>query len=86
MKKSTVILSLLFFIGCLYGYAAPRGHLFIIGGGDRPENMMKKFVARAQQYGSGKIIIFPMAIAGNFLYLLEADEEDFISLIKYEIV
>jgi hypothetical protein len=28
----------------------------------------------------------PMAIAGNFLYLLEADEEDLISLIKYEIV
>jgi hypothetical protein len=27
-----------------------------------------------------------MAIAGNFLYLLEADEEDLISLIKYEIV
>jgi hypothetical protein len=28
----------------------------------------------------------PMAIAGNFLYVLEADEEDLISLIKYEIV
>ena len=28
----------------------------------------------------------PMAIAGNFLYLLEADEDDLISLIKYEIV
>ena len=27
-----------------------------------------------------------MAIAGNFLYLLEADEDDLISLIKYEIV
>lgn len=61
MKKLTVILSLLFFIGCLYAYSAPRGHLFIIGGGDRPENMMKKFVVLAQQCGSGKIIIFPMA-------------------------
>ena len=28
----------------------------------------------------------PMAIAGNVLYLLEADEDDLISLIKYEIV
>ncbi|MCX6563461.1 MAG: hypothetical protein NTU60_07635 [Candidatus Aminicenantes bacterium] len=28
----------------------------------------------------------PMAIAGNFLYFLEANEEDVISLIKYEIV
>ena len=28
----------------------------------------------------------PMAIAGDFLYVLEADEEDLISLIKYEIV
>ncbi|OGD18010.1 MAG: hypothetical protein A2W03_13205 [Candidatus Aminicenantes bacterium RBG_16_63_16] len=27
----------------------------------------------------------PMAIHGNFLYLLEADEDDLISLIKYEI-
>jgi len=28
----------------------------------------------------------PMAVSGNFLYLLEADEDDLISLIKYEIV
>ncbi len=28
----------------------------------------------------------PMAIFGNFLYVLEADEDDLISLIKYEIV
>jgi hypothetical protein len=28
----------------------------------------------------------PMAIHGNFLYLLEADEDDLISLIKYEII
>jgi len=28
----------------------------------------------------------PMAVHGNFLYLLEADEDDLISLIKYEIV
>jgi hypothetical protein len=28
----------------------------------------------------------PMAVWGNFLYLLEADEDDIISLVKYEIV
>ncbi len=28
----------------------------------------------------------PMAVYGNFLYLLEADEDDLISLIKYEII
>jgi hypothetical protein len=28
----------------------------------------------------------PMAIHGNFLYVLEADEDDVISLVKYEIV
>jgi hypothetical protein len=28
----------------------------------------------------------PMALNGNFLYVLEADEDDLISLIKYEIV
>lgn len=31
-------------------------------------------------------IYAPMAIFGNFLYVLEADEDDLISLIKYEIV
>lgn len=28
----------------------------------------------------------PMAVYGDFLYLLEADEDDLISLIKYEII
>jgi len=27
-----------------------------------------------------------MAVHGDFLYLLEADEDDLISLIKYEII
>jgi cyanophycinase len=39
----------------------PKGYLFIIGGGDRPAGMMKRFVDLASGFGSGKIIVFPMA-------------------------
>ena len=42
-------------------YSGTSGYLFIIGGGSRPESMMRKFVEMANQFGSGKIIIFPMA-------------------------
>jgi cyanophycinase len=40
---------------------APKGYLFIIGGGDRPESMMRRFVELAGHFGTGKIVIFPMA-------------------------
>ena len=42
-------------------FSETKGFLFIIGGGDRPEYMMKKYVELASQFGSGKIVIFPMA-------------------------
>lgn len=61
MKKSAFPLALLLCASCLALQAAPRGHLFIIGGGDRPESMMRKFVDLARQAGSAKIVIFPMA-------------------------
>lgn len=38
----------------------PRGHLFIIGGGERPEYMMKKFIELAGGLDK-KFIIIPMA-------------------------
>ncbi len=41
--------------------AGPQGTLFIIGGGDRPPEMMKRFVDLAAGFGTGKIVIFPMA-------------------------
>jgi cyanophycinase len=41
--------------------AAAKGYLFIIGGGDLPEAMMKRFVDLASGFGSGKIVIFTMA-------------------------
>ena len=43
--------------------AEPKGHLFIIGGGSRPESMMKRFIDLAHSFQSGKIIVFPMASA-----------------------
>ncbi len=61
MKKAWPLL-----ISLLAGLAAPsysgaKGTLFIIGGGDRPESMMRQFVDLAGRFGSGKIIVFPMA-------------------------
>ncbi|HOJ26896.1 MAG TPA: cyanophycinase [Candidatus Saccharicenans sp.] len=39
----------------------PKGHLFIIGGGDRSEDMMKKFIELASKVGQGRIVVLPMA-------------------------
>jgi len=39
---------------------APKGHLFIIGGGSRPQEMMERFVDLAP---GGRIVVFPMASA-----------------------
>ncbi len=41
--------------------ASPRGTLFIIGGGEREEPMMKKYVALADRFQSGKIVVYTMA-------------------------
>ncbi len=41
--------------------AGPRGHLFIIGGGERPEGLMRRFVDLASENGTGKIAVFTMA-------------------------
>jgi cyanophycinase len=61
MKKTLILFTLLFFSLFLSGNSSPKGHLFIIGGGNCPESMMKKFVALSQQVNSGKIVVFPMA-------------------------
>lgn len=41
--------------------AGPKGHLFIIGGGERDEPLMRRFIALAKSYDTGKIIVFTMA-------------------------
>lgn len=43
--------------------AGPKGYLFIIGGGDRPESMMKRFVDMASRVNSGRIVVLTMASA-----------------------
>jgi cyanophycinase len=42
-------------------YSGTKGILFIIGGGDRPESMMRRFVDLAGRFGGGKVVVFPMA-------------------------
>jgi cyanophycinase len=64
MKKITGIAFTFIFILCfsICSFAAePKGYLFIIGGGSRPESMMKRFIDLAHKFQSGKIIVFPMA-------------------------
>jgi cyanophycinase len=39
----------------------PKGHLFIVGGGDRDEPLMRRYVELAKGYGSGRLVIFTMA-------------------------
>ncbi|MEW6363572.1 MAG: cyanophycinase [Acidobacteriota bacterium] len=40
---------------------SPKGTLFIIGGGDYPDAMMKRFIDLAERFQSGRIVVFPMA-------------------------
>jgi len=39
----------------------PKGHLFIVGGGDRDEPLMRRYVELAKASGPGKVAIFTMA-------------------------
>ncbi len=41
--------------------ARPLGHLFIVGGGDRDEPLMRRFIELAAASGSGRIVVFTMA-------------------------
>ena len=41
--------------------APPHGHLFIVGGGDRDEPLMRRFVELAAASGTGRIVVFTMA-------------------------
>jgi cyanophycinase len=61
MKKMLILLLGLHLFISLPAFSETKGYLFIIGGGPRPESMMKKFVKLADSFNSGKIIIFPMA-------------------------
>jgi cyanophycinase len=41
--------------------AGPKGRLFIVGGGDRDEPLMRRYVELAKGFGTGRIVIFTMA-------------------------
>ena len=41
--------------------AGPKGHLFIVGGGDRDEPLMRRYVELAKAGGPAKVVIFTMA-------------------------
>ncbi len=53
------------FFACAVGAhalcAAPKGHLFIIGGGTRSAAMMSRFVSLAGGAANARIVVFPMA-------------------------
>jgi len=63
MKRRLVAAAVLWFltVSIIPAVESVSGHLFIIGGGARPEAMMKKFVSLAVGHGSGRIVVFPMA-------------------------
>jgi cyanophycinase len=39
----------------------PKGHLFIIGGGERDAPLMKRYIQLAEAHDTGKIVVFTMA-------------------------
>jgi cyanophycinase len=66
--KKTVILTLGFLATAVMTAASaqaadPKGTLFIIGGGTRPQAMMQKFVDLALKAPGGRIVVFPQASA-----------------------
>jgi len=61
MRRSWMILLLMLLAHGAAVSAPPKGFLFIIGGGDRDEVMMRRFVELAGRFGTGRIVVFPMA-------------------------
>jgi len=61
-RKPVLPALLLGFFGLvLSAAAAPKGRLFIIGGGERSESMMRKFVELAALVKSGRIVVIPLS-------------------------
>ncbi len=61
MKKSSLCFALLLLGPALAAAAAPKGLLFIIGGGDRDAEMTRQFIALSERVNTGRILVFPMA-------------------------
>lgn len=71
MKKTAILVFGIVFVAVLsFGPACstakqaaphPKGHLLIIGGGERTAAIMKRFLDLAAGFGKGKIVVFTMA-------------------------
>lgn len=69
-KTATFVLGIVFAAALSSGPACstakqagphPKGHLLIIGGGERTAAIMKRFLGLAAGFGEGKIVVFTMA-------------------------
>ena len=59
--KKILAAAILVLCGAVLGLQAEtKGHLFIIGGGNKPASLTKQFIALAEKAG-GRIVVFPMA-------------------------
>jgi cyanophycinase len=61
MRKAWLVFLVLLGMIPRPGFPEVKGYLFIIGGGERPGSMMRRFVDLAGRFGNGKIVVFPMA-------------------------
>ncbi len=70
MKKTTIVPLLLALAVFLLAPACapkspsapgPKGHLFIIGGGERDAPLMKRYIQLAEAHDTGRIVVFTMA-------------------------
>jgi len=61
VKKNPIAVLLILLATALAAQAAPKGFLFIIGGGERDAPLMKRYVQLAAGFGTGKVVIFTMA-------------------------
>ena len=63
MNKRSVLFLVLAPGLALAAAAAPKGRLFIIGGGARAAAMTRQFIALSERVNTGRILVFPMASA-----------------------
>jgi cyanophycinase len=61
VKKQTILFIVLALGPALAAAGAPKGRLFIIGGGNRDAEMTKQFIALSERVNTGRILVFPMA-------------------------
>lgn len=60
LSKTQLLISLLF-MSCFLQAQAPKGKLFIIGGGDRSDNLMKQVINVADLTKKDYIVVLPMS-------------------------